>query len=383
MQVVFPNPRLCCCPGDDGLLVYDPVTDRIHRLNPLASLIAALCDGQRPVAEIARLVAPLIPEGGEDQAHRCIEQGIAAGLFTTAPTRARGDDPGRLAERLKAEAKLEAACICQFAAAEREPGEPSHWAALGELAHVLGRRSLALSAYERYSALRPEDAEVRHLLVALRDEPPPARASDACIQQLYARFSAFYDTNMLDELEYQAPVRIAALVDRCMGERSGLVALDLGCGSGLAGAQIRARCARLTGVDLSPEMLELARARGVYDRLERAEIGSWLAGCDQDFDLILACDSLVYFGELRPVILPAARRLRHGGWLVFTLELGDLIPFKLNDHGRYSHHPDEVRALAADAGLRVAQLEQGVLRLEYGTEVQGLLVALARQDSTV
>ena len=39
---------------------------------------------------------------------------------------------------------------------------------------------------------------------------------------------------------------------------------------------IKPRAAELVGVDLSPEMIELARARNIYDRLEVAEITAWL-----------------------------------------------------------------------------------------------------------
>ncbi|MBK1722999.1 methyltransferase domain-containing protein [Thiocystis violacea] len=376
MQAPRLHPGLFFCPGEEGLLAYDPVADRVHRVNPLASLICELCDGERPLEEIQRLVAPMLPDGEHDQVRLCIEQGLRAGLFVTAPIAAPVMDAADLARRLKDEGRYEAAFICQYHAGECEPEDAGHWAALGELSHILGRRADARAAYERYLALQPYDAEVRHLLIALRDEPPPARADNDCIEQLYARFSSFYESNMLEELDYQAPRRLAALIAELMGARGRLRALELGCGSGLAGVEVRPRCAHLTGVDLSSHMLDLARERGLYDALEQAEIGAWLQRCDRSFDLILACDSLIYFGDLAPVMRAAGRLLEPDGLFIFSLELGARKPCKLNDNGRYSHHPETIRELAADADLKILRLEQGYLRMEYGEEVEGLFVAL-------
>ena len=53
--------------------------------------------------------------------------------------------------------------------------------------------------------------------------------------------------------------------------------VDLGCGAGAAGALLRARAAgrALVGVDLSPAMLERARATGAYDDLMQADAADW------------------------------------------------------------------------------------------------------------
>lgn len=39
---------------DDGLIVYNEATDRVHHLNPTASVVLVLCDGTRSVEDIAR-----------------------------------------------------------------------------------------------------------------------------------------------------------------------------------------------------------------------------------------------------------------------------------------------------------------------------------------
>ena len=86
--------------------------------------------------------------------------------------------------------------------------------------------------------------------MALRDDAPPARVPDECIQQLYRRFSTFYEANVCDELDYQGPERIQDLVASATGDGDNLAVLDLGCGSGLAGVRLKPRSARLVGIDL-------------------------------------------------------------------------------------------------------------------------------------
>ena len=44
-----------------------------------------------------------------------------------------------------------------------------------------------------------------------------------------------------------------------------------------------------------------------------AEVTEFLARDEEKFDLIMACDCLIYFGDLRQVIEPATKRLRPGG----------------------------------------------------------------------
>ena len=150
--------------------------------------------------------------------------------------------------------------------------------------------------------------------------------------------------------------------------------LDLGCGTGLCGELWRERAARLVGVDLSPDMIARARARGVYDQLETAEITRWLVRATSDrFDLVIACDTLIYFGDLTQVVAPAAGRLKPGGLLGFTVEKGDTHPFRLSDSGRFAHHRDHVSGVATAAGLALLNLSETVVRYEYGEPVTALI----------
>ncbi len=381
------NPAIRLSPVENGYLAYDPAADRLHELNPVAALIVELCDGTRTAEEIRELVKPFLPEGAaEVEVDRWINDGIQVGLFTCGNGNSAGrqelsaEELTRLAKRLREKGKIQTAYLCQRRVTELNPSDSDAWSELGELAHILGYRDQTRTAYEKYLELEPDDAETKHLLVALRDEPPPPRAPDECIQQLYQRFSSFYEFNVCEELYYEAPQRLYDLVKAVLGDRQQLNILELGCGSGLAGLRLKPLAAHMTGVDLSREMIELARARNIYDQLEVAEITRWLGENQEQFDLIAACDCLIYFGDLRQVVPPAAKRLAPGGVLAFTVERGDQYPFRLTDTGRYTHSAQHVREVAGEAGLHVARLEEAYLRMEYGAEVTGLFAALSHSS---
>lgn len=387
MAVLRPAPSLVTAPVDDGYLAYDVGTGRMHHLNAAAALVFELCNGSRGRPEIEGALGPVV--GAAWSACRAwLDAAMADGLIVEgagAPVDARLATAASLAalgSDLQARDAVLAAFICQSRAAELAPDDPMQWHRLGELAHIVGRRGVARAAYERYFAVHPDDAEVEHLLVSLRDERPPARVSDRCIHQLYARFSSFYDENMRGDLDYRAPEVLADAVARALGGRRGLRVLDLGCGTGLSGRRLRPWASWLAGVDLSSEMLARARATDVYDALQVAEITACLADeASGGFDLIAACDALIYFGDLRQVVLPAARRLTPAGLLAFTVERGDRYPLHLTDSGRFAHHRRHLEEVAAAAGLSVVDIGEHVLRYEYGTAVTGLVAVFAAPAS--
>lgn len=45
--------------AEDGVVVFNPATDKVHHLNPTASALFELCDGSTSNDEVARLVGDL------------------------------------------------------------------------------------------------------------------------------------------------------------------------------------------------------------------------------------------------------------------------------------------------------------------------------------
>lgn len=386
----MPNPRinpvLLVSPVENGYVAYDPVQDRLHQLNPVAALIAELSDGSRGVEEISELARPFVPDRDAEHVNRWIVDSVNAGLLVwegTASAQAgelSAAELLKLTKRLRAAGKVQTAYLCGKRTVELDPTNDDAWYDLGEIAQCVGKREEAKEAYQKYFDNNPHDGEVEHLLLALNDATPPERASDRAILHIYKNFAPSYEERMLEDLKYAGPKHMLEAVRAAIGEPEGLKVLDLGCGSGLAGMTFKKYAAQLTGVDLSQEMVDLARARNIYDRLELGEITEWLARDEENFDLIVSCDCLIYFGDLTNIAEAALSRLKPGGVFAFSMERGARAPFQLTDTGRYNHHPDHIREIAAACGAEVAQLNEAFLRYEYGEEVPGLYAVLRKPD---
>jgi SAM-dependent methyltransferase len=93
---------------------------------------------------------------------------------------------------------------------------------------------------------------------------------------------------------------------------------DLGCGTGRTGAWLRARgVPRVDGVDLTPEMLAVARGRDIYDHVAQADVGATgLAG--GAYDLVTTCLVEEHLRDLRPLYCEASRLLRPEGFYVLV-----------------------------------------------------------------
>jgi predicted TPR repeat methyltransferase len=213
----------------------------------------------------------------------------------------------------------------------------------------------------------------------------PARASDDYVRATFDTFAPTFD-QQLQELDYRVPTMTAAAVAKALGEPAGnLDVLDAGCGTGLCGPLLRPFARRLTGVDLSPAMLQRAQARQAYDDLVTGELTAHLRGAEGRYDLIVSADTLVYFGDLRPILAAAVHALRSSGLLVFSLEQDCSADapqrgFRLQPQGRYCHTVDEVVRTLAEAGLCLHELTCGILRTELGQPVAGMIVAAGKPN---
>jgi predicted TPR repeat methyltransferase len=391
MQALLLNPAVLLATTETGYLAYNTATDRLHELNPLAALLVELCDGRRTTDELLELASPHVPAGLTHPIRDWLIQATHEDLLVVAqnggpqslPEELSAEQLDELSRRLRDVGKIQAAYLCQARANELQPKHLLRLRRLAELAHIAGKRIEAREAYEQCLAIDPDDAEIQHLLTSLRNDAAPQRVPSECIEQLYRRFSTFYEANMCEELDYHGPTLLANAIENALHGQSGLVTLDLGCGTGLSGKAVALWTERLVGIDLSKEMLEIAETTEIYDELHAAEITTWLQEASECFDLILACDSLIYFGDLAQVLVPAAQRLHAGGLLGFSVERAHAPPFRLTDSGRYEHHEDHIRKVAADAGLVIVSMNEHFIRMEYGQEVIGWVVILRAPTTTI
>ncbi len=95
-------------------------------------------------------------------------------------------------------------------------------------------------------------------------------------------------------------------------------AADLGCGTGRTGAWLRERgVGAVDGVDLTPQMLEVARERGAHRRLVEADVSS-TGLASEDYDLVVTSLVDEHLADLRPLYGEAFRLTRPGGTYVLV-----------------------------------------------------------------
>jgi len=245
----------------------------------------------------------------------------------------------------------------------------------------LDRRADALITYRRMLALDPGHAEARHMVAVLAGEAPE-KANEAYVAALFDAFADSFDEKLVGWLEYRAPQQVAAAVRTALGEgKVAARAIDLGCGTGLLAPELRGLVKHLDGVDLSPKMVEKARARKLYDALTVGEIVAELGKHPAGYDLVAAADVLSYFGDLRALFEAVRAALPDDGLFVATVEKGVGARYQAGKSGRYQHGEAYLRKRAAEAGFVVLSLDEIELRKEENRPVVGYVFALRAQET--
>ena len=245
---------------------------------------------------------------------------------------------------------------------------PDDVSALGWLGVCLigmGRFDEARAPLERALELEPAHATLPFHLAIARGETPAAQPL-ATVQQLFDDYANRFDAHLEGKLQYRLPSRVADII-RKRHPALDISILDLGCGTGLLGAQLGAIKGAFVGVDLSRNMLEKAKRLGVYSRLRMndlvAEMGEIASA---SFDIVTANDVFIYVGDISAAVQAAHRVLRPGGALIFSCETareseGALV---LRASKRYAHARSAVEALCRDAGFRSCTIETLDLRMD-------------------
>jgi predicted TPR repeat methyltransferase len=276
-----------------------------------------------------------------------------------------------------AAAELFAQCL------EIVPDWAPAWFALGSARERLGDVDGAIAAYRRAAASDLEDVLGASLTLArLGEVPTPAAAAPAYVARLFDQYAPRFDAHLVGSLGYRGPALLyEAVRDVC--ERTNRPmhfarALDLGCGTGLAGAAFRGCVDHLEGVDLSEGMIAQARAKGIYDALHVGEIVAQLhAARAHSFDLIVATDVLVYIGDFTPLFRETIPVLTPGGLLALTTETHAGEGYVVGSDSRFTHARSYVLGIAENVGLHVRLLENASTRRNKHSEMAGLICVIS------
>jgi predicted TPR repeat methyltransferase/Flp pilus assembly protein TadD len=226
--------------------------------------------------------------------------------------------------------------------------------------------------------LWPADPSTTYLLKAVAGDQTLDRSTPEYVVEHFDAFAEGFDAQLEGVLGYDVPVKICSAIREITVAGHLYNTLDAGCGTGLCGLRLRPFSWQLTGVDLSPKMLEQAARRKIYDTLVCEELTAFLNHSPGRFDLISAADVMIYFGDLAALFAATAASLRPGGLLAFSTESWAGEGYRLKPSGRFAQAPEYVRSVAAPAFVELVYLET-TLRMEATKRLAGNLFIFRRR----
>lgn len=241
---------------------------------------------------------------------------------------------------------------------------------LAQACQKTGDTQAAIKNYKKALEIDPENPAVRHILDALLGVTS-STAPRAYVEPLFDQYAASFDQALIKGLDYQTPKRLAKIIAAThQGKPIGSI-LDMGCGTGLGGAELKDACQHIVGIDLSAPMLEKARQKEIYDELIHTDIVDYLATTPLEFDYFIAIDVFIYIGNLAEIFRLIKSRNARGGRLVFSTEHLDEGNFKLAPSGRYAHSKAYIEALCHEFGYELTSFTTGNLRKEQDVFLTG------------
>jgi len=271
-------------------------------------------------------------------------------------------------------------------AIERQPQVPELQRYLTVVLMQSGDTAGAIESLKNEIRLSPDDASAQHLLASLQNTNTD-RAPAAYVSELFNAYADNFDQHLVGKLDYRTHSLVAQTLRDTLGEDAlGLDVLDLGCGTGLFGEEIKDIKKTLAGIDLASRMIDRCKERGIYDELIVGDLVDYLVEAKPgSFDLIVATDVFVYIGDLLPVFREASRILQPGRWFAFSLEAAAEAAqdFSLGPSGRYQHRQSYVERLCADFNFKIDRFTQTVIRKDHNQPIAGYIFLLQKSDAPV
>ncbi|NTF40838.1 methyltransferase [Rhizobium rhizogenes] len=269
-------------------------------------------------------------------------------------------------------------------ALELVPRWAAGWFTLATYREKAGDAPGAITALNEVLALDAGDVfGARLKLAVLGGADMPDRPPSLYVERLFDDYADRFETSLVGKLGYSVPGKLAALIAATAEiPKHFRLAVDLGCGTGLLGPEIRGHVDRLEGYDLSKGMLAKAAEKDVYDHLGQADLslepslsGIFDAGlAPARADLITAADVLMYLGNLQGVMAIVRELAADGAVFAFSVEDAEHpAGYVLRDSLRFAHSEAYVREILATYGFAVQDLARSVIRMDGGKPIHGIL----------
>ncbi|MBU1162598.1 MAG: tetratricopeptide repeat protein [Proteobacteria bacterium] len=251
------------------------------------------------------------------------------------------------------------------------PGYAEAYHNLGNALAAQNEPEKALAAFEEAKKLNPTNETAHHMVNALsgRQSPYPPRNF---VRKLFDQYAPFFERH-LNALTYQAPENLkAALEKSCNINPFFHNAIDLGCGTGLSGLAFVCITERLSGIDISANMIEKAARKKIYDELITGDICQVLQSRHwQQYDLFIAVDVLAYIGRLEKLFRTVRNKATDSASFIFTTESCRGSDYLLMETGRYAHSRSYISKLCRRYDFILSSCEEIRIRKDRGKWIMG------------
>ena len=135
---------------------------------------------------------------------------------------------------------------------------------------------------------------------------------------LYRSWASSYDSDFAKQNDYLSPLEIAKYFDKYSNNKDTPI-LDVGAGTGLIGECLNVNSRELDAIDISPEMLNIARLKNCYSKIIEADLTKRLLINDNHYGAIVSAGTFTH-GHVGPDVLDELLRVtKSGGLFVFTI----------------------------------------------------------------
>ena len=271
---------------------------------------------------------------------------------------------------LKLQGRYSDAIICFKRALELKNDFVDAHCNLADAYRCEGRFVEAEKTYHAAFLIQPNHVFAKHMLDALKGQKtkcPP----EGFVEQLFDQYAPMFDNELVQKLQYNLPATFRELIKNRTNEKVANSVLDIGCGTGLLGKEIRSFCQRLEGIDISKRMLEVAEQKNIYDKLTHKNIINFLSDRELNYDYFVAADVFAYVGELSEILGVIRRKTQGQVTIIFSTEHNETHEYQLENTGRFSHSKNYIEKLCCEFGYSLSHFEITHLRKEMHSFLNG------------
>ena len=228
---------------------------------------------------------------------------------------------------------------------------------------------MSIQSYEKALELKPDYAIPQHMINSLKGHTSKSPPKEY-VKNLFDDYAERFNDSLVQGLQYKLPFIIKDLIQNISSKSKFAKTIDLGCGTGLSGNGLSEISEHLSGIDISENMISKADELDVYDNLYTGDIVEALNAVQENFDLFVALDVLIYVGDVESIFKTVHKYSNPESIFVFSTEIQEESGYSLLSSSRYSHSDSYIMNQASGKFVLIKSKDT-VIRKEGNNLIHG------------